>query len=243
MSKYCKYLSVISIIFWIVCLFWTGYGFEKSFTFRLAYGESLVAALSPEITAEYPPEEYIIGIGEMAKTGDAHKDKTLTEILARLEIARQIKVRVREKSLEFRCERGQGIQRGRSVQGALFSDEEECRNEFSMLIEETVDVFLEGSKIINHGERSGKIFAVAVLPRGQAAEGLDQGIGDSIKKTREYLQKAGKGDQDSLHKAQEEYLKAIVLEQTKEVILQGVKSRSSEAFESLEKELVNLQGK
>lgn len=214
---------IVSICLAVVCFTWAGFG--NSYILPGACGEPLVSSLAPEITAEYPIEAYLIGIGEAAKTDDAQRDKTLTEILARLEIAKQIKVRVREESFELRCEGGK----------------EECRNKFSLLIEETVDVFLEGSRVVRHGEQEGRIFAVAILPRSQVAEGLKQAIGESIKKIRESLPKAAEGDRVALKKAQEEYLRALVLEHTKGVILQDIKSRSSEVFEELEKEISGMK--
>ena len=197
--------------------------------FNTAHAEPLYN----EVYLEYPNDKYLVGVGEAEKTESSYKDRRIAEVHARLEIAKQIKVRLREETLDIMCEGGGE---------RLFKDILECKNEYIMIIEVTVDEFLQGSRIVNYGERDGIVYAVAVMPRAKASEDLDKGVEDSIKKTKENIDKAKEGDKESLNKAQEEYMKALTLEKEKEII-EGVKGRASEVFEELEKEIVKLKEK
>lgn len=182
-----------------------------------------------EVYAEYPKKSYIVGIGEASKTDNILKDKRVAEVLARLEIAKQIKVRLREETVDIMCE---GSSR-------LFKSKLECRNEFFMVVEVTVDEFLEGSGIVSYGEKEGIVYAVAVMPKAEAVEDLERSVRDSIKKTRENIDKAKEGDKDSIKDAQEEYMKAVTYNKEKEII-EGVRSNASKVFEELEREIVKL---
>ena len=109
------------------------------------------------IKRDYPPDSYITGTAEVESSGDVHNDKTRAETLARLEIAKQIRVRIQEESIDIMCE-GEGK--------TAFAGIEECRNQITTVIETTVDEFLKDSQIIESGEDKdrGVYYAVAVLP-------------------------------------------------------------------------------
>ncbi len=188
-------------------------------------------SLYDKIYTEYPRESYLVGIGEISKTNNIFKDKRVAEVMARVEIARQIKIRVKEETLDIACE---------GSTGKIFGTSLECKNEFVMIIEQSVDEMLVGSRIVSHGEKEGIVYAVAVLLRGKTGENLNRNIQDSINKTKESLEKAKKGDKEALSEAQEEYMKAVTYDKEKELI-DGVKSHSSELFEDLEKEIVKLR--
>lgn len=183
-----------------------------------------------KVYAEYPKKSYIVGIGETSKTDSFFKDKRVAEVLARVEIARQIKVKVKETTLDIACE---------GSIGKIFGNSLECKNEFVMIIEQSVNEVLVGSRIVNHGERDGIVYAVAILPRGKASKGLEKDIQDSINKARESIKKAKEGDRDSLKKAQEEYMKAVTYDKERDII-KGVKGHATELFNELEKEIKRL---
>jgi len=109
------------------------------------------------VKRDYPPDSYIIGTAEVEFSGDVHNDKTRAEALARLEIAKQIRVRIQEESIDIMCE-GEGK--------TAFAGIEECRNQITTVIETTVDEFLKDSQIIESGEDKdrGVYYAFAVLP-------------------------------------------------------------------------------
>ena len=106
---------------------------------------------------DYPPDSYITGTAEVESSGDVHNDKIRAESLARLEIAKQIRVRIQEESIDIMCE-GEGK--------TAFAGIEECRNQITTVIETTVDEFLKDSQIIESGEDKdrGVYYAFAVLP-------------------------------------------------------------------------------
>ncbi len=192
---------------------------------------ALAESLYNNVYTEYPKEDYLVGIGEISKTSNIFKDKRVAEVMARVEIARQIKVRVKEETLDVACE---------GTAGKIFANSMECKNEFVMIIEQSVDEILVGSRIVDHGENEGTVYAVAVLQRGKTSEALNRNMQDSIDKTRDSLEEAKKGNKESIKKAQEAYMKAVTYDKEKELI-EGVKSNASEVFDELEKELLKLR--
>ncbi|MEE9523851.1 MAG: hypothetical protein V3V59_03760, partial [Thermodesulfovibrionales bacterium] len=116
----------------------------------------------------------------------------------------------------------------------------ECKNEFVMVIEETVDEVLVGSSIVDNGQRGSIVFAIAVLPREKTGGDLEKNVQESVDRAREKIQKARGGDKRSLKDAREEYVKAVTYDKEKEII-EGVRSRASAAFNDLEKELMKLK--
>lgn len=183
------------------------------------------------VYGDYPKSKNIIGIGEVQKSGNMLKDKRVAEVLARLEIAKQIRVKLQEQTLDIACE---------GSTGKIFGSDIECKNEFVMVIEETVDEVLIGSAIVDSGERGSIVFAVAVLPRYKTGSELENNIQESLDRARESIQKAKEGDERSMKDAREEYAKAITYDKEKEII-EGVRSRRSAAFKELEKELLKLK--
>src|SRR3989304_6919476 len=123
----------------------------------ICYNNPAWADSYTDIENKYPSDTYIIGIAEAESSGNIYNDKTRVEILARLEIAKQIRVRIKEESLDIMCE-GAGK--------TAFAGMEEGRNQVSTVIETTVDEFLRDSQIVESAEDRdrGVYYAVAVLP-------------------------------------------------------------------------------
>jgi len=124
----------------------------------ICYNNPAWADSYTDIENKYPSDTYIVGIAEAESSGNIYNDKTRVEILARLEIAKQIRVRIKEESLDIMCE-GAGK--------TAFAGLEECRNQLSTVIETTVDELLRDSQIVESGEDKdrGVYYAVAVLPK------------------------------------------------------------------------------
>ena len=194
---------------------------------------ALAGSSYDEVYSKYPKSRYLVGVGEAARTGNTLSDKRIAEVLARLDIARQIKIRLQEETLDIMCEGGSG---------KLFKGRQECRNEFIMVVSVTVDEFLKGSRIVDYGEKEGIIYAVAVMPKTQAVEDLDTKIKESINNTKENIEKARKGDKEAVNDAQEEYMKAVTYDKEREMI-DGVRDRASGIFDELENELLKLRNK
>src|SRR3990172_8671209 len=126
--------------------------------FLICYNNPAWADSYTDIKNKYPSDTYIVGLAEAESSGNINNDKTRVEILARLEIAKQIRVRIKEESLDIMCE-GAGK--------TAFAGMEECRNQVSTVIETTVDELLRDSQIVESGEDKdrGVYYAVAVLPK------------------------------------------------------------------------------
>src|SRR5208283_4481673 len=191
------------------------------------------ATLAETAYLEYPQSVYLVGIAEVPKTDNPYNDKRVAEVLARLDIAKQIKVRIKSESIDKQCE---------GTTYKIFRDQGECRSEFSAIVEETVDEFLAGSRIAKHGEKENFVYAIAVLKRKGAAENLNEKAGDAVDNAKEELKKAEKGDMYSLKKAEKAYKKAVVLDKEKEII-EGIKSNAAKSFDNLGKEIVRLKEK
>ncbi|MDD5435740.1 MAG: hypothetical protein PH343_09960, partial [Nitrospira sp.] len=118
----------------------------------------VIAGHYPEIEKEYPADSYLIGLGEVAVSGDVLKDRARAETLARLDIAKQIRVRIKEDSIDILCA-------GEGKKGD--SGSEECVNQLVTTIETRVSEVIEGSKIVAAGEDKERrvYYSVAVLPK------------------------------------------------------------------------------
>ena len=151
----------------------------------------------PEIKKQFPESGFIVGIGEMKASGNGPADKRMAEVLARLEIAKQIRVRVEEEMVDTACE-GSGKTAGSA-----------CRNEVVMIIKLTVDEVLAGSKIVKSGEEKGTVYAVAVIPKGDSGGLSEKKAAEMADLARENLKKAEAGDGVALKTAKQKYLMAL----------------------------------
>tara|TARA_B100000315_G_scaffold213335_2_gene211227 strand:- start:5927 stop:6589 length:663 start_codon:yes stop_codon:yes gene_type:complete len=191
-----------------------------------------------DIKKKYSGDLYLVGIAEVQISNDPFKDRRRAEALARLEIAKQIKIRIKGTTVDKMCE-GQGR--------ALFATISECKNQFSVVVEETVEEVLVDSRIVETGEDKERsiFYAVAVLPRKDAAtRRAEDGFSKSIIKAKEYLNKAKESENEKIKKertqeAKEELLKGIAYEGERAAI---VKTRSEEVFKYLVKEINKIEG-
>ncbi len=179
----------------------------------------------PEIKKQFPENEFIIGVGEVKATGNKSVDRRMAEILARLEIAKQIRVRVESEMVDAVCE------------GAGKMHVSDCRNEVVMVIKQTVDEVLGGSKIVQSGEKTGTVYAVAVMPKSDSGGQLEKKSAEAAAQARESLNKAGAGDHAAMKTAKERYLKALSFQKEAEAL--GMPKRPS-LLNDLEKELEQI---
>ncbi len=190
-----------------------------------------------DILGQFPRSKYIVGTAEVNLSADSLKDRRLAEILARLEIAKQLRVRVREESIDIMCE-------GKPSQ--LFAGANECRNILSTVIEVTVDEVLVGSRIVEAGKDSvrGIYYAVAVLSREDAAATSERGLKESMEKAVEFLNKARMStDPDAkkvyAEKAKEAFLKGVVYEGGS-LAFEDTRLRAKDFFEKFAEEIREL---
>lgn len=180
----------------------------------------------PDVKNQYPENEFIIGTGEVKASNNNSADKRIAEIMARVEIAKQIRVRIESEMVDTVCE-----ERGKAR-------ESDCRNEVTMVIKQTVDEILAGSKIVKYGTEKGTVYAVVVLQKGDTGGYLGKKSADAAQQARESVKRAEAGDQAAMKAAKEQYLKARSYQKGAEAL--GTPSRSS-LLDDLEKELHQLE--
>lgn len=192
-----------------------------------------------ELMKRYPSESYLIGVGEVQLSEDNYKDRRRAEMLARLEIAKTIKVTIKETTTDFACE---------STGTILFDNKSECVNQFTMLVEESVNEVLEDSKIVDFGEDKtrGVYYAVAIMLRSQAAMKTDEGFTEAIEKVKEHIEVAKitsdeEKKNEEIQKAKKELLKGLSFVSERSV-MDKVKYSSSELIDNLVDEINKIEG-
>lgn len=197
-------------------------------------------ALRTRIKQSHPPELFIVGIADVETSGSAYKDKRRVEILARLEIAKQIKVKIDSESIDVMC--GGAPEKDRR-------DRSECHNSFTQVVTETVEETLKGSNIIEQGSLGDglRYYAVAALSKSEALSRAGEGLKGSVEKAKEYIDKAnaseGNDAKENAGKARQEIIKGKVYDLEMSAV-DETRKRAGEIFIELDKELnsVNLGG-
>lgn len=207
--------------------------------FFIGVSGALPALADPptDILSQFPQNLYIVGRGEVKLSGDIFKDKRRAEILARANIAEQLRYETRGATVDIVCE-------GKTSK--LFSGVDECRNVFSRVIEVTFDEFLVGSRIVKTGEdgATGTYYALAILPKKEALTRAANGFEESLGKVRDFLNEARvSNDQNTrrghINKAKEEFLKGLAYDGERSA-LENARLRATDLFEKLADEINEL---
>lgn len=192
-------------------------------------------AVRNRIKQSHPPELFIIGIADVESSGSVYKDKRRVEILARLEIAKQIKVKIASESVDVMCGGPEASEKERH-------DRSECRNSFAQIVTETVEETLKGSNIIEQGSlgEGGRYYAVAALSKNEALSRAGEGLKGSVEKAKEYINKAKASDgndaKENADKARQEIIKGKVYDLEMSAV-DETRKRAGEVFIELDKEL------
>jgi len=190
-----------------------------------------------ETQKNYPTDAYLVGVGMVQPSKDAYKNKRRAEILARLEIAKMIKVTIKENTVDVMCER-----QGKTV----YDSKSDCVSKFTMLVEESVDLVLEGSKIVDSGESKGMYYAVAVLPKDQTAARAEEAAKNAQQQAREHLDKAKKAGAASVKKEETDKAKAELRKSLayagEQTAIDKTRQHADDAFNQLATELHALEG-
>jgi len=146
--------NAIVLLFLLLCI--------QAFPASAGSYQNISKDIINDIEKEYPADAYLIGIGEVAASGDVYKDRTRTETLARLEIAKQIRVRIKQDSIDIMC-----AGEGKKLYSGSEASSDECVTQLNTKIETKVAEVIEGSKIVAAGEdkERGLYYSVAVLPK------------------------------------------------------------------------------
>lgn len=197
----------------------------------LLFDISAKAESFEEIKKKYSSDSYLIGIGIVQSSGDSYKDRRRSEMLAKLEIAKFIKVTVKENTVDLMCE-GQGK--------SFYSDQSECKSQYVSLIEESVEEVLEGSRIVDAGEnKTRKIYyTVVVLPKKQAILKVDEAYEDVVEQAKVHLDNAKIAKDDVMEeketkKAKEKLKKSMAYEGEK-LAIEKARQNADDLFRELE---------
>ncbi len=106
----------------------------------------------------------LIGIGIVEKTGNASRDFRAAKVVAVADLAKQIKVRVKEEMWDYVCEKREG------------PGYEECEKVIASRSEEFVDCVIKGVEVVEKGERGKYAYVVVSLERGDAVDALKRGV-------------------------------------------------------------------
>ncbi len=177
-----------------------------------------------EYHKQYPADQYIVGIGEADPSGNKYADRRITEVLARRDIAAQIRVKTTEVSVDLMC--------GGSGAG-------ECKDTVVSIIETSVDEFLRGSRIVDSGVKDGSAYSIVVMPKEGMFKTLEARVDGSLGLVNEDLTSARSGDKEALKRAESNLTRARIYEIEKQ-ILDGVKANASNALIELQIELDKL---
>jgi len=191
-----------------------------------------------DMRKRYPADDFMVGVAEVDSSGNAYRDRRRAEILARLEIAKHIRVRIKETTVDVMCE-GKGK--------VLYVSISECRNQFVMIVEETVDEVLEGSRIADTGEdrTRGVYYAVAVLPLKDAATKAKRGYNETMNRAKDYVEQAksakAAGDKKTLiKKSKKELAKGLAYEGERQAI-EKTKKKADDMFNELTGEIKKVE--
>jgi len=205
----------------------------------LIVARSVRADSLDDMRKRYPSDIFMVGVAEVDSSDNAYRDRRRVEILARLEIAKHIRVKIKETTVDVMCE-GKGR--------VLYVSLSECRNQFVMIVEETVDEVLEGSRIVDSGENKerGVYYAVAVLPLKDAATKARRGYRETMTRAKDYVDraksaKAGKEKKALLDKSKKELAKGLAYEGERYAI-ERTKLNADNIFNELTGEIKKVEG-
>jgi hypothetical protein len=194
---------------------------------------SAAASIEDELANQYPSDQFILGIGQANITKNRNVDERIATISARALIAQQIKVRIKQEYVSSTtCEK---------VAGIFFAkNTEACKITVSSTIDQTVEEVLVGANPVKSGIDGGMVYVAVVLPIASASQKLEESVDVAVQQAKDSLKSAKKGGAENFAKARDDYLKAKMLNQQREV-LGGGRSNSEKAFQEMENELIKLK--
>jgi len=177
---------------------------------------------------EYPTSQYYLGIGESRSTGSDIRDYRVAEVLARRDIAQQVRVEITSVDLDFAC--------GGPVGKAYGDNKGACRDDFVSIIQSATSEFLAGSRVVDKGADGDHVYVVVAMPRSDMAGEAREARDEAIEEARESVKEAKTGEKDAPAEAREALLKAKAYDRQARAI-EEVKENAEELFRELEAEL------
>ena len=197
----------------------------------LNYGALSFENLRKGMSIEYPPEKYLLGIGESRRTGNDILDYRVAEVMARRDIAQQVRVEIKSVDLDFAC--------GGPV-GKAYGDREQCKDDYLSIIQSSTNEFLAGSRVVDRGKDDDSIYVIVAMPRSDIAAKAKKARSVAMQDARESLKKAATGQEDAPGEARESLLRARAFD-SQAMAMEGIKQNADELFRELEAELERLK--
>jgi len=183
-----------------------------------------------EFEVDYPLSKYYLGLGESRSTGSDIRDYRVAEVLARRDIAQQVRVEITSVDLDFAC--------GGPVSKA-YSDKGACRDDFVSIIQSATSEFLAGSRVVDKGVSGDHVYVVVAMPRSDMAGEARDARDKAMQEARESVKKAKTGEKDAPAEAREALLKAKAYDKQSRAI-EEVRENAEELFRELEAELEKM---
>ncbi len=146
-----------------------------------------------DIAEKYPPAEFMVAIARVPATDNEINDRRATEVMARSDIARQIRVKMESQTTDDAC-KGRGG---------------ECRNWIGMVIKQTVNEALVDCRVAQSAREGSDWVTVAVLNKNDAAKLFLDKADQALIKAEMQLDKAKAGNTKAAEAARDGYFKAI----------------------------------
>lgn len=195
------------------------------------YGAPSLELKRQALSEKYPPDIYVLGIGESRSTGSDIRDYRVAEVMARREIAQQVRVAITSVTLDFACE---------GAVAKAYRDKGECRDDFLSIIQASTAEFLSGSRIVDKGRDGEYVYVIVAMPRRDMAAKAEEARDSAINKARQSLKKAGEGNGDAPDKAREALMRAKAYDRQARA-MDGIRDNAEDLFRELEAELEKLK--
>jgi len=183
------------------------------------------------LSGDYPPETYILGVGESRSTGSDIRDFRVAEIMARRDIAQQVRIAISSIELDFACGRN-------ATEGGV--DKVDCRDDFISIIQASTSEFLSGSRIIEKGTDGDHVYVIVAMTRMELAAKASEARADAIKDARASMEMAHKGKADAPEEAREAILRAKAYDSQARAMGE-IRKDAQDLFMELEAELEKLK--
>ncbi|MBI5194470.1 MAG: LPP20 family lipoprotein [Nitrospirae bacterium] len=194
----------------------------------------VVQDIAKKISTTYPSESNIIGVGIVESSNNDYMDRRRAEVSARAELAKEVKVAVKTNFISAKTCEGEVK--------ALFKDPIACNIYMGDIIEESVDVVLEGTRIVDAGEfkQEGRTYyyAIAVLAKKDAIAKVVENATDAQANAQEHLDKANAAKDEEIKKEEkakaEDEMKKVVAYESQGDALEKVRQDRASFFKKLE---------
>lgn len=180
-----------------------------------------------ELYAQYPRDSFLVGIGQVRRSDTTQIDQGQVEMLALNELTKLIRARLKEENIEIICT---------GVIAKPYSSAQQCREELSNNLEQTINDALVDAVQVKKGTDEGYLYMAIVLRREAAATRLGEYLAQSLLQTKSKLVEARLGSADALSDALESYTKALLYEKEKDAI-EGITGNPSGVFAELGREI------